>query len=598
MSSKTLLIVGPNLTAVTNCTEIKNFYQEKEWLYLGDVQKNISLEHIKHVLEEQLNPDQVLGRIDVFTHGGDDPENPDYLGLAHNLYEDSIEISHFFRFLSEINKGKPLNLHLWSCFSGKALKYAKLLPEGSFLFTHVSPNFESINDLSSLSLLRSMKNYEPTAESNKTQIDILQKFLNNLGFEMLQGGGVAIKYQNEIYKTEFTPKITDVLNDPQGVLHQMAEDFCAALPLELKSSINIPDFSTQADVFKRGYLTEQCKNGAADEVLDALENFYDAQGAEAFKQFIEEGIGEWGPLHAAIKNIRVLEFLLEKEINPDLDNSNGTALSLASQEGDTEAVELMLRFGADPNKIGKNGLSLELSLMYDHIEAFKMLLNAGANFDYAESDIFFYATLIDPKELSLETLQFLVESEDASIQAEKYGFTELHRAILVEDLEKARSLIQENPEIINQSDKRGLTPLHMASRNGMHAVVSLLAKSVPNIDQTDNIRGETALYLAVNRQHKEVVQILLAEGADPLIEVQGRVILNCVKDIPKPICQEISQLLQDHINTQTNSIEHPNSISEDVQVEVAPSSHPVIGHTSQSDEIDLAGEAGNFNLGS
>lgn len=591
MTTQAILLVGPNLTIVSKHPEINKSCNQKEWLYLGDGNtEDISIEHIIPILEEQINPI----RIDVFTHGVRNPEDLDYLGLAFSFYGDPIEINHFFSVLSEINKGRPLYIHLWSCYSGKALEYAELLPEGSCLFTHVSPNFEAINDLSCLSLLEAIKSYKPTAEPSEMQINALQNFLDNLGFELLQGGGVAIKYQKEIYKTEFTPKIADVLNDPQGFLYQIAQDFCAALPVELTSSINIPDFSSQAEVFKRGYLTEQCKNGDADEVLDALEKFYIAQGTEAFKQFIEEGIGEWGFLHAAIKNIQVLEFLLEKGINPDLQNSNGTALCLASEEGDTEAVELLLRFGADPNKRGKNLLPLELSLMYDHVEAFKMLLSAGANFNYIESDIFFYATVIRPKELSLETLRFLIESEDASIQAEKYGFTELHRAILAEDLEKSKSLIQENPEIINQGDKRGLTPLHMAARNGMHEVVSLLAKSVPNIDQTDNIRGETALCLAANRKHKEVVQVLLAEDADPLIEVQGRVILNCVKHIPKPIYQEISQLLQDHVGIKTNSIAHTDYIPDDVQEN--SSIHTEISQTGHGNEIDLAGEVSNLNL--
>jgi len=57
-------------------------------------------------------------------------------------------------------------------------------------------------------------------------------------------------------------------------------------------------------------------------------------------------------------------------------------------------------------------------------------------------------------------------------------------------------------------------PLHQAASKGDMATVKTLLEHGAKVDQTDNL-GRTPLYFAAQRGAKEVVQLLLAKGADP-----------------------------------------------------------------------------------
>jgi cytohesin len=90
---------------------------------------------------------------------------------------------------------------------------------------------------------------------------------------------------------------------------------------------------------------------------------------------------------------------------------------------------------------------------------------------------------------------------------------EIHDAAKSGDLEKVKTLLKDNPELVNNKDTNGWTPLFLAARNDHADVVDLLLTNGADVNAT-NKSGMTALRVAVGGRHQDVAELLLAHGAD------------------------------------------------------------------------------------
>lgn len=94
------------------------------------------------------------------------------------------------------------------------------------------------------------------------------------------------------------------------------------------------------------------------------------------------------------------------------------------------------------------------------------------------------------------------------------GEGSLHEAAFNGKLEKARALIQENPELVNsQSSYASQTPLHLAVEYGHKDVAELLLANKADVE-AKAYGGWTPLLDAVFGGHKDLVELLLAHKAD------------------------------------------------------------------------------------
>jgi uncharacterized protein len=88
----------------------------------------------------------------------------------------------------------------------------------------------------------------------------------------------------------------------------------------------------------------------------------------------------------------------------------------------------------------------------------------------------------------------------------------IHDAAKAGDLAKVKTLLEDYPMMVSLKDKNGYTPLHLAALNGHKDVVELLLAKGADIDAR-NKEGKTPLQRALKSDNYELGDILLAHGA-------------------------------------------------------------------------------------
>ena len=171
---------------------------------------------------------------------------------------------------------------------------------------------------------------------------------------------------------------------------------------------------------------------------------------------------------SGLGNLRVVEVLVKAGADVCVtDNTRGTCLILAAANGHTETVRTLLCMpGVDVNKSNDRG-NTSLHLAPDHSDVVQLLIDAGAD----------------------------VEAKNS------FGSTPLHWACQVGELDSAQMLVKAGADVCAVDDE-STTCLMLAAQHGHTATVRYL------------VDLNTALHHARQRQHADVVQVLLKHGAE------------------------------------------------------------------------------------
>jgi hypothetical protein len=97
---------------------------------------------------------------------------------------------------------------------------------------------------------------------------------------------------------------------------------------------------------------------------------------------------------------------------------------------------------------------------------------------------------------------------------DRYGRTPLTDACEDGDYDKAKHLLAEYPEDLDQPDAARNTPLQCASLNGHEDIVQMLLQNGCNIHCKNDL-GDSPLLDAVENGHLKVIKLLLGAGVDP-----------------------------------------------------------------------------------
>lgn len=91
---------------------------------------------------------------------------------------------------------------------------------------------------------------------------------------------------------------------------------------------------------------------------------------------------------------------------------------------------------------------------------------------------------------------------------------EINDLILADDLPRMKRLLDENPALANLEDQDGRAPIHMAAAHGRVEITRLLIERGAEVNRHEFIYGTFPLLGAVSRGHRDVVKLLLANGAN------------------------------------------------------------------------------------
>jgi len=111
-----------------------------------------------------------------------------------------------------------------------------------------------------------------------------------------------------------------------------------------------------------------------------------------------------------------------------------------------------------------------------------------------------------------DIINVLIENK-AEINAKgENGKTPLTIALRRNNLQTAQLLIEKGSDI-NTRDDKGVTPLMWASYEGRLETVKFILKNNPDVNAS-NSKDRTALKYAIERNYKEIIQVLKEAGAE------------------------------------------------------------------------------------
>ncbi len=87
----------------------------------------------------------------------------------------------------------------------------------------------------------------------------------------------------------------------------------------------------------------------------------------------------------------------------------------------------------------------------------------------------------------------------------------IYSAAMKGNLAKVESILAEKPEQVNARDEYGKTPLHFAARKGQKEVVEFLIANGADVNVKDKF-SRTPLFLAIKQGHKDTAELLRGYG--------------------------------------------------------------------------------------
>ena len=237
-------------------------------------------------------------------------------------------------------------------------------------------------------------------------------------------------------------------------------------------------------------------------------------------------------------NIDAIDVLLNAGANPNIADTEGvTCIHHAVNGGcNKEILQAIISLVADINASNMDGeTALLIACQKGNIDAIDILLNAGADPNIADSVGVTCIQHVVFEACSKETLQAIINHGADVNSTNKNNVTSLMTACENGNIDAIDVLLNAgaNPNI---ADTEGVTCIHHAVNGGcnkeiLQAIISLVADI-----NASNMDGETALLIACKKGNIDAIDILLNAGADP--NIADSVGVTCIQHVVFEVCSK------------------------------------------------------------
>ena len=237
------------------------------------------------------------------------------------------------------------------------------------------------------------------------------------------------------------------------------------------------------------------------------------------------------------------------EVDEERLSDGTTPLFNAVALGNSKTVEFLLEKNANPNHVARNGITpLIIAASMGKNDVVNLLLESGADVDYqhpfARTTALHFASELGRQDV-IETLC----TRGAKNLRKKTGGTALHTAADTNQSKACEALLEHcSSTNVNELLNGDTTPLYLAAQRGFSQVIRTLARHGANLDfvmPRDRFRGElmrlkdnsdsgfysaknteigngaTSLHAAVENGHLDATSALLELGAKQLTSMEG-----------------------------------------------------------------------------
>jgi pectate lyase len=271
--------------------------------------------------------------------------------------------------------------------------------------------------------------------------------------------------------------------DPLALIHLHAA-------LIRDKSVKLPKVWPGTSFFEEPYRSK--------DAVDDNQLIYSLKGVSEPPRSLQEAVAE-GDLEAVKSMIAQ-----GAKVDGREDGFRKTALHRAAIAGNTDIAKLLIDAGARLDSKTGGSTALHYAVEYRHEDMVRLLLDHGADVSVRDQ----WGQGSTP----LMKARRSKDKEIVDLLQAKLTETSIHWAARQGVLAKVEEFLEDGIDV-NAKDSQGMTPLLLAVQRGHKDIIDLLIAKKADVN-VKNETGQTPLDLAVRQNNKDIVELLIANDAD------------------------------------------------------------------------------------
>ncbi|MCH9754084.1 MAG: ankyrin repeat domain-containing protein [Alphaproteobacteria bacterium] len=534
-----IVVLGPR-----HSRELVEYYKRQaesegsSILVIGDGEENIQPDKLVTTLAE-LPTTELTDNTIIHFHTHADPSSPERASrsdlLLHIDYRTPYTTEEIFRRIGD-RLQRPVNIHIWSCFSGIAAHDVEHLPLGSTLTTHSDPAYHSVTELNSAALGHNLKKTRGAFPLHNPIVRHIDSICSNpstfLSFA-INVGAKRSAFISEVTELEYSTE--ELLKHQRREIEKFKKYIGSIRRDSVKGCASLMEQLSDFDEFKVRLREDIVKKPPPFIVQLQEDTINDYQVALLIAKGSQcaEILGDPERDEEAAKSLNAKRAVEKLVTNGTLKLRNPygvTPLYATCIGGNPKAIRFIARKARDSVNFqdSQGRVALHAACVQNHLPAVRVLLECGA-----DPNIFDRESGITPLHISCRNrspeiaLCLLSNHADPEVvDAEKQTPLELTEAqdqtFIVKLLELARKDI--NTRVIDilahqkvnlaALDEEGLPQMHYACgyESQIPVIQSFLRNGV-SLETQDRFK-RTPLHMAAGYSEPEVLRFLINEGAN------------------------------------------------------------------------------------